>query len=104
MSIEITLLISVVSVAAAIYFGLKSQNRDSKKDTAEEVSQMTRVEVKLDTISSGISEIKSDIKNVRAETKELRDRLTRCEVKVDALEGEVKHLKEEITAIISHPS
>ena len=39
MSVEVTVLISIVSVAAAIYFGLKSAKRDDTKDIKEGVGE-----------------------------------------------------------------
>lgn len=73
--IEPTLMISLGSflVAACVaYFTVKrGKSQDDKKDTTE----MTTVIVKLESISSGISEIKSDMKNVKEDVVDLRERL-----------------------------
>ena len=75
MTVEVALLISMVSVAFAVYFGLKNVTRNNKTDTAKEASEMTTVVVKLENIASGISEIKSDIRNTKNEVQTVRDRL-----------------------------
>lgn len=76
MTIEIAMLISLVSVAFALYSGIRNLSRNTKKDNAEEVTQMATVVVKLENIATGISEIKSDMRNVKTEVNAIRDRLT----------------------------
>lgn len=76
MTIEIALLISIVSVSFALFSGIKNMNRNDKKDNAEEITQMTTVVVKLENISNGVNEIKSDVRGVKTEMNDVRDRLT----------------------------
>ena len=73
MSIELTVLISVVSVSFAIFFGLKSARRADKADDQKETADMTTVAVRLETIRDGVNEIKSEMKSLRDELKSLRD-------------------------------
>lgn len=75
MSIEVTILISAVSVAFALYSGISNMKRNNKQDTANDAAQLTTVIVKLENISSGVSEIKSELKNVKNDIQDLRDRL-----------------------------
>lgn len=75
MTIEVALLISGVSVAFAVYFGIANMRRNSKKDTVEDATQLTTVIVKLETINNGISEIKTEMRTVKSDIQELRDRL-----------------------------
>jgi len=75
MSIELTILISVISVSFALYSGISNMKRNSKKDTAEDVAQLTTIIVRLDTINSGVSEIKTEMKSMKADVQELRERL-----------------------------
>ena len=76
MTIEVALLVSVVSVAFAIFSGVKNLGRNSQKDTAEEASQMTTVAVKLENIADGVREIKADVREMKTEMNGLRERLT----------------------------
>jgi len=75
MTIELTILISVLSVSFAIYSGITNIKRNAKKDTTEDIAQLTTIIVRLDTINSGVSEIKTEMKSVRADVQELRERL-----------------------------
>lgn len=82
MTIEVTILISVVSVSAAIFFGLKSAHRadkqdieQQKKEAAAEAANNTAVLVKLETIGVGVTEIKSEIQSMKTDVRELSERL-----------------------------
>lgn len=75
MTLELSIVISVLSVSFALYSGISNLKRNDKKDTAEETAQLTTVIVKLENIGDGVSEIKSDMKNVKGEVQELRERL-----------------------------
>lgn len=97
MTLELSILISVVSVAFALYSGITNLKRNGKKDTAEEAAQLTTVIVKLESIRDGVAEIKSDMKNAKGEIQELRERLVIVEQstksahhRVDELTGEIK--------------
>ena len=74
MTIEISLLLSGVSVAFAIFFGICSKQRNEKKDTQEDAEQRattdTMVMMKLENIAD-------DLKDIKRESREnsLRDRV-----------------------------
>lgn len=75
MSIEIALLISLVSVSIAVI----SFFRNSKKDTTEEVEERATmnamVMTKLDAISDSLKDIRKDNQDIRAEMKGLSERV-----------------------------
>ena len=60
MTIEISLLLSGVSVAFAIFFGICSKQRNEKKDTQEDAEQRattdTMVMVKLENIADDLKD------------------------------------------------
>ena len=64
LTIEISLLLSGVSVACAIFFGICSKQRNEKKDTQEETEQRattdTMVMVKLENIADDLKDIKRE--------------------------------------------
>lgn len=68
-------LISAVSLAFGVYLGLHSLKRYERIDTKNEASQLTTVIIKLENISAGIAEIKSEMSNVKCDIKEDRERL-----------------------------
>ena len=79
LTIEISLLLSGVSVAFAIFFGICSKQRNEKKDTQEDAEQRattdTMVMVKLENIADDLKDIKRDSKENREEMKQLRERV-----------------------------
>ena len=79
LTIEISLLLSGVSVAFAIFFGICSKQRNEKKDTQEDAEQRattdTMVMVKLENIADDLKDIKRESRENREEMKSLRDRV-----------------------------
>ena len=82
MTIEVALLISGVSVAFGIFAGISNLRRNQKLDDKRDATEMTTVIVKLENISNGITEIKSEINNVKNDIKEDRERIIRVEESV----------------------
>ena len=74
MTIEAALVISAVSLAFGIYSGMSNMKRNQRTDNQKEASEMTTVIVKLENISNGIVEIKSEFNGMKSEIKEIRDR------------------------------
>jgi len=89
MTIEGALLISGVSLAFSIYMGITNYKRnvksDAKKETSEaktEASKMTEVIVKLETISTYLVEMKSELMSVKKDVKEDRELIIRVDESV----------------------
>lgn len=70
MTIEIALLLSVVSVGFSIYFGAKSAKHTDTKDIERQVADTTRLNTKLDMIQSDTQEIKSDVRTMSQKLEE----------------------------------
>ena len=85
MTIEVTLLISGISVAAAIFFGIKGNNRAERSDIKNETASLTTVIVKLETIGNGITEIKTELAKVKNDMQEDHDRLVKVEESLGTL-------------------
>ncbi len=79
MSIELTLLISIISVSAAIYFGLANKKRNDTGDISREISEHTAVCIKLETISENVKDVKSNVSEMKADINKLTERLIRLE-------------------------
>mgnify|MGYP000023241636 FL=1 len=82
MTIELALVISGISLAFSIWQGISSMRRNNKKDDREDATQLTTVIVKLESISSGVLEIKSKINSVENDIKESREKIIRLEESV----------------------
>lgn len=94
MTTYITIIISAVSVSAAIYFGLKSSRRNDVKDIEEKVTRDAVINVKLDDISSDVKDIKFDISATNKKVEEIDKRVVAVEQsaksahhRIDRLEG-----------------
>lgn len=93
MTIEIALLISVVSVSFGLYQGVTGMKRNHKQDSRDDASQMTTVIVKLENIGTGITEIKTELNGMKEEIKELRDRLIINEQSVRSAWKQIDEIK-----------
>lgn len=79
MQVEITVLISFVSLCVAGIVGITNIRRNEATDDRKEASETTTLIVKLENISEGVNEIKSDMRNIRNDVQNLRDRLIMVE-------------------------
>ncbi len=79
MTIEIALLISIITTSFGLWQGTKNQKRKEKHEIEEDTNQMTRVMVKLDMIIDEMKEIKTEMRSVRGEVKENRERIINLE-------------------------
>lgn len=94
MTIELTVLISIVSVSAALYFGLKSSRRNDTKDIEDRAANNAKINTKLDNISNTVNDIKYDISATRKQVEEIDKRLVIAEQstksahrRIDRLDG-----------------
>lgn len=100
MSIEqiIPWIISCISIAVAVYFGTRTQQRADAEDIEKDSTATATVMVKLETISDDIKEIKADNKLTQNEMKDFRERLVLNEQSVkslhkrlDSVEARIEH-------------
>lgn len=96
MSIEVTILLSAVSVSFAVFAGVSNMKRNQKQDAKSEATSMTTVIVKLENISANITELKSSTKNFQEEIKELRERQIRNEEKLDNMNHRLDDFQKEL--------
>ena len=79
MTIEVSLLVGIVSVAFAVYFGLKSNRRNDVKDIEDRAANNAKVNMKLDNISQTVNDIKYDISTTKKEVRDLTERVVSVE-------------------------
>lgn len=83
MTVELSLLLSGISVAFAIFFGISSKSRNDKKDTEQETEDRatthTLLMTKLENIADDVKDIKRDYRETRIEVQDLRDRVIAVE-------------------------
>lgn len=100
MTVEISLLLSGISVAFAVYFGIASKRRNEQKDTEQETADRTQTStammVKLENIADDLKEIKAENRNFREDIGILRERVAKVE---SSLKSYHKRLDEGRTVI-----
>lgn len=75
MQIDVSLLISFLSLCVAGVVMITNVFRNKATDDKKEASETTTLIVKLENINNGVNEIKSDMRNMRDDIQDLRDRL-----------------------------
>lgn len=99
MTIELTILISVLSFSFAVYTGVSNMKRNQRAETKSETTSMTTVIVKLENISASIGELKTSTKSFQEEIKDLRERQIRTEEKLDNMGARINSFEQELKSI-----
>lgn len=94
MTIELALLISVVSVAFSIYFGLKNKNRNDTADTERKAAETAVINVKLDQIGGDVRDIKYDMSAVKKDVQNLTERMVVVEQSTKSAHHRIDGLEE----------
>lgn len=79
MTIELAMLLSVLSVGFSIYFGAKNSKRTDSKEIEERVRENTKINVKLDEINATSKETREEISKIREDINKHDNRLTKVE-------------------------
>lgn len=79
MTVEVALIISTVSVAFSIYFGLKNSKRTDVKDIEERAATNTKMNMKLDEINRNTTDIKYDITAIKKDVQRHSEKLVEVE-------------------------
>lgn len=79
MTIEVALLLSVVSVAFSIFFGLKNNRRSDTKEIEERVRENTKINMKLDNIALNTSDIKNELSAMKKDVSGHEERIIKVE-------------------------
>lgn len=104
----IAVIISIISVAFSVFFGLftlglnlKNNKKSDNAEFAERVKENTRINMKLDTISSNTTEIKNEVTEMRKELNSHDSRIIKVEEsvksahhRIDGLEARLNEDKE----------
>jgi predicted nuclease with TOPRIM domain len=96
MTIEITVLVAVISCAVGAYVGVSGVKRNQKADIEKDVATNTTMMIELRNISKGIEEIKSEVSSVKSDIKEERELRIRLDEVVKNLVETVKTLQERV--------
>ena len=89
MTIEISILVSVVSVAFAIFFGIKSYRRNDRSDIAERVARETKLDMKLAEIGNDVKEVKETVRTIQNDVRDHEGRIVKLEASYTRLHERV---------------
>ena len=93
MTVEIMSVITFISVACSIFFGVKTYQRNKDTDTKDGASQMTLVMFKLDNIDATVKDIKADSKAFRLDIQDARERILILEQEYKSMKPVVSDLQ-----------
>ena len=82
MKIEVTTLISALSLIIAIVVAISNIRNKNYINDRESASQVTTLIVKLENIADGINEIKADMRSIKTDVDDMRERVVRVEQSV----------------------
>ena len=102
MTIEISFLISGLSVAAAIYFGISTKNRNTKKDTQEEAGRDAAMMAKMENIQTTLIEFKTELKGYREEVDSVKEQGIRNEESLKSLHKRVDKVEQTVQEFRLH--
>ena len=93
-------IISIISVTFSVFFGLfslffniKNNKKSDNSDLAERVRENTRINMKLDTISSNTTEIKNEVTEMRKELNSHDNRIVKVEESVKSAHHRIDGLE-----------
>lgn len=99
MTIEVALMISIISVAFSVFFGLKSNKRSDAKDVEERATERAEINVRLTHIAATTNEIKDQISSLVKDVHQHGDRLTKVEESVKRHDESFKRLHGRVDVI-----
>lgn len=79
MTIEVALLISIISVSFSIFFGLKNNKRSDVEDIKSRVERDTKTDAKLDEISRDVKDVKDTVRTIQSDIKDHEGRIVKLE-------------------------
>lgn len=99
----VAIIISIISVTFSIFFGIvslvlniKNNRRTDNSDLEDRVRENTRINMKLDTISSNTKEIKDEVVEMRKELNSHDNRIIKVEESVKSLHHRVDEMEAQL--------
>lgn len=94
MNIELTILISIISVSFAIFSGIINLKRNNVTDIKKDAVETATVNVKLDAINRGVEDIKLEQKSTNKDIKDLNERMIVVEQSAKSAHHRIDGLQE----------
>lgn len=85
MTMEVAVVISLISLIFAIVSGVSGMKRNARTDDRKDASELTTVIVKLENIGNDIKEIKTDLRDVKADIQVHAEKIIKMEQQIKVL-------------------
>lgn len=95
MNIEFNLVLTIISVATAVYFAFKSNSRANDDDVSRRAQEGAILSQKLDSISQDTQEIRKEMADVRGKVNALSERVIIVEHDTKAAHDRISHIEED---------
>lgn len=95
MNIEFNLVLTIISVATAVYFAFKSNSRANDDDVSRRAHDGAILSQKLDSISQDTQEIRKEMVDVRGKMNALSERVIIVEHDTKAAHDRISHIEED---------
>ena len=92
-AVEITILISVLSLSFAVYSGLKNMRRADTKEVQSEAARDSAIMTKLENMQTMIAERKAEMRQDRQDVKEMTEKFIRNEESLKSLHKRVDRIE-----------
>lgn len=92
-AVEITILISVLSLSFAVYSGLKNMRRADTKEVQSEAARDSAIMTKLENMQTMIAEMKAEMRQDRQDVKEMTEKFIRNEESLKSLHKRVDRIE-----------
>ena len=86
MSIEVSLLISILAICVTVYFSSRREKRDSYNTIEERAENEAKMEIMLTDISGDVKDIKYDITSVKKKLGEHSESIALINQRLDNIE------------------
>lgn len=95
MTIELSLIISILAVIVSITMAIFNIVKMNKKDNKQDAATLTTVIVKLDLLGNTLTEMKAQLQDNRREVQELTERVIKAEQQIKVLNNVTFRNKED---------
>ena len=91
-------IVSIISVAAMIYFNSKNSKHTDVKDIEQRVAERTEVNLKLDTINQNTQEIRYDVSAVKKDVQKHAEKIVEIEASARQAHHRLDGLEDRLNA------
>lgn len=94
----LAVIVSIISVAAMIYFNSKNSKHTDIKDIERQVAERTEVNLKLDTINQNTQEIRYDVSAVKKDVQKHTEKIIELEQSARSAHHRIDGLEDRLNA------